>query len=289
MLMNFRVLMNSDEMNNAAELIGKIDRGERRIFEVGESLQGFDGCLRRLYYSDGKTIGVYSSCILNNALHAAIAFNTDLPDELHNGLKDLIVEDCKYVKGKADLWYRPENIKVLEVLKAFPNTGKPNSTHELKVRSAYYNNLIPNKPDDWVLRPFELEYLDEVIDLLDSSLAHTFADTNTRPFRNNREINKKEWVSQAEWGEFDILYVSDNAAGVYILKGAEIDIIAVSPQYQRRGIGRVLLHHAVDSIKDRCDEEPFLYCVDSNSAALRFYLREGLTVTGHSGNICLSK
>jgi hypothetical protein len=48
-------------------------------------------------------------------------------------------------------------------------------------------------------------------------------------------------------------------------------------------LGRILLQQARADILREQAGEPHLYCLDSNTGALRFYLREGMRVTGHSG------
>ena len=70
---------------------------------------------------------------------------------------------------------------------------------------------------------------------------------------------------------------------MYILKGSEIDIIAIKKSDQYKGFGEVLLHHSISNIFNNQKELPYLYCIDSNKRAIRFYKNNGLKVTGHSG------
>lgn len=64
---------------------------------------------------------------------------------------------------------------------------------------------------------------------------------------------------------------------------AELLNLAVSPEYQRKGIGQVLLSHAVDLVKDKADML-FLEVRVSNYKAIALYSREGFFEVGNRKN-----
>ncbi|MDF2686431.1 MAG: family N-acetyltransferase, partial [Clostridia bacterium] len=132
------------------------------------------------------------------------------------------------------------------------------------------------------IKPFEEKYLTPTCNMLNKSLAHTFNDPNAGIFSNN-EYFLKEWVEKAKTKDCCIMLENDKIVGAYILKNSEIDFIAISTEYQGKGLGKILLHHAKKHIFETQKDEPYLYCIDRNPNALRFYLREGMKITGYSG------
>ncbi|MBR1822383.1 MAG: GNAT family N-acetyltransferase [Clostridia bacterium] len=63
--------------------------------------------------------------------------------------------------------------------------------------------------------------------------------------------------------------------GLTIVKGREIEKLYVEPAFQGRGIGAMLLDHAVSALGAR-----FLWALEKNESALRFYARHGFAPTG---------
>lgn len=64
---------------------------------------------------------------------------------------------------------------------------------------------------------------------------------------------------------------------------AELLNLVVSPDFQRKGIGRLLLNHAVDLVKGKADML-FLEVRVSNHKAIELYSREGFFEVGHRKN-----
>lgn len=64
---------------------------------------------------------------------------------------------------------------------------------------------------------------------------------------------------------------------------AELLNLAVSPAYQRKGIGQLLINHAVDVVKDKADML-FLEVRVSNYKAISLYSREGFFEIGNRKN-----
>lgn len=131
--------------------------------------------------------------------------------------------------------------------------------------------------------PFVDKYIDDTCSMLDKSLSHTFNNPNTSIFLSFKEKYLTEWGEKAKNNDCCIMLENNELVGVYILKGAEIDFIAIAKEKQNKGLGRLLLHHAREHIATSREDEPFLYCIDRNPNALRFYVREGMKITGYSG------
>lgn len=63
---------------------------------------------------------------------------------------------------------------------------------------------------------------------------------------------------------------------------AEISRLYLDPDYWRRGIGTLLLEHAVTHARSRGYKRGFLWVVPGNDGAEAFYLHHGWTKTGES-------
>jgi ribosomal-protein-alanine N-acetyltransferase len=70
-------------------------------------------------------------------------------------------------------------------------------------------------------------------------------------------------------------YIASVAAGESHLLNLVVD-----PDHQRRGFGRLLLHHAVEQVRDNDAECMFLEVRPSNSAARRLYQSNGFSLFG---------
>ena len=284
----FRPFANIEEENNASALIETIDKGEKWIFDGDHGSDDFGGYIDHLYYSENGVAGTYSACIYNGKLRIQIAFNTDLPDELSNHLLLLMERARKKCNTFTRIWYRPENEKLDEFLfSKLPWEAKGHKTHELTARRCDFLNAACVLPENIKIIPFDEKYMECMCAMLDKSLANTFDDPDTGIFKANKDYYLKDWSEKGKSGQCSIMLDNGNIAGAYILKGAEIDFIAVSTDKQNKGLGTYLLKHAIANIIANSTDDPYLYCIDRNAGALRFYLREGLVVTGHSGYVYL--
>lgn len=61
---------------------------------------------------------------------------------------------------------------------------------------------------------------------------------------------------------------------------AELLTIAVAPEARRAGLGRVILHRALDAARERGAERMFLEVAADNAAAIALYLSGGFTQAG---------
>ena len=290
MTLGFRPFQNKEEETNASKLIATIDKGERWIFEGAEGSKDFGGFLEQLYYSRKDIFGTFSSCIYGGKLRIHIGFNTDMPDELSNELLSLIENARHKINTFTSIWYLPKNEKLQRFLyNNLPWKANGHKTHELTAHREGFEDMDCVLPPGITIIPFEEKYIINTCSMLDKSLAHTFDDPNKGIFLNNRNNIMNEWVEKAKAGECCIMIENNNVVGAYVLKGAEIDFLAIAVDKQGNGLGKQLVRHAINHILSSSDELPYLYCIDRNSNALRFYLRQAMKVTGHSGYVFLNK
>ncbi len=78
-------------------------------------------------------------------------------------------------------------------------------------------------------------------------------------------------------GRLDRVWVYDDGVvkGLIDVNGEEIEKLYVEPAFQSRGIGAALLEHAVTRLGAR-----WLWALEKNAGALRFYARHGFMPTG---------
>ena len=281
--MKFRNFENKNEEQLATDIIATIDQGEKWIFQGAEGCTDFGGFIDRLFYCNGDTYGTYCASIYCGQLRLQIGFNTDIPTEVCEELLLLITKARSQVNTFTSVWYPPDNKRLDEfIFSQLPWKAQGHKTHELTFKGGEIYQHI-DFPKNVYITPFVDEYLDATCSLLDNSLAHTFDNPNSSMFLNNKGEYLVDWKEKAKNDDCCVLFENDELVGVYIVKDAEIDLMAIAEEKQGKGYGRLLLHHAREHISSTRIDDPFLYCIDRNADALQFYLREGMKITGYSG------
>ena len=279
----FRAFENPNEEQLASDIIAKIDQGERWIFQGADNSSDFGGFIDRLFFHQEDTYGTYCASIYCGKLRFQIGFNTDMPDEVQDELLVLMTKSRSKLNTPTSVWYPPVNKRLHEfIFTKLPWKAKGHTTHELTFKKKDdYKKL--ELPENISIIPFTEAYLEASCNLLDDSLSHTFDNPESKWFLNHKETNLSEWIEKAKINKCCILLENGELAGFYILKESEIDLMAIQKNKQGNGLGSLLLHHAREHIFAEEKNEPYLYCIDRNPNALRFYLREGMSITGHSG------
>ena len=290
MSMCFRPFENNIEEDKAIALIATIDQGEKWIFTGAEGSEEFGGFIDRLYFSHHDIYGTYCSCIYNGKLRIHIGFNKDLPDDLKEHLLSLIKKARDGINSFTSIWYMPENQKLEKFLfHDFPWEARGHKTHEFTAYPDDFSHIDVALSPNITIIPFEEKYTAETCSMLDKSLAHTFDDPSKGVFVPNQDSVCKDWVEKSKVSDCCIMLEKNDVVGAYILKGAEIDFIAIAVEKQGQGLGKQLLLRAIKHILSKSKDNPFLYCIDKNVNAIRFYLREGMRISGHSGYAYLQK
>lgn len=279
----FRAFENPYEEQLASDIIAKIDLGERWIFHGADNSSDFGGFIDRLFFHQEDTYGTYCASIYCGKLRFQIGFNTDMPDEVQDELLALMTKSRSQLNTPTSVWYPPVNKRLHEfIFTKLPWKAKGHTTHELTFKKKDdYKKL--ELPENISIIPFTEAYLEASCNLLDDSLSHTFDNPESKWFLNHKETNLSEWIEKAKMNNCCVMLENGDLAGIYILKGSEIDLMAIQESRQGNGLGGLLLNHAREHIFAVENNEPHLYCIDRNPHALKFYLREGMEITGHSG------
>lgn len=281
--MGFQPFNIKAEEDRARTLIAAIDKGEAWIFDGGQDSPDFGGFIHRLVYHENEVFGTICICRFNGRLRIQLGFEPDLPLSLQDELNRMILEAVQAEQTPVSIWYPPGNQTLDQWLHtALPWPLRGHNTYELTWPSGQRPETSP-LPANAAIRPYEAEDLDPVCLMLDDALKHTFADPGQRPFFHDRLKLASEWLERSRMDQCQVLHLNGHLAGFYVRKGAEIDLLAIDPHLQNRGLGRHLLHHALERILSDQKDPPYLYCIESNESAVRFYRREGFQITGHSG------
>ncbi|MDD4542751.1 MAG: GNAT family N-acetyltransferase [Clostridia bacterium] len=283
--MGFRHFICKNEELLAEGLIEKIDCGELWIFKGAVGSDDFSGFIDKLYYEHKDTYGTFCSCIFNDCLRIITAFSNDLPEESADELINLISKARSIHNSFTNIWYKPDN-SFLDylLLNKLEWKSKGHKTYELTYKTG---SECPNYeiPSNIKIIPYEKIYFDRAIVMLDLALAHTFEKPSDHLYEKHKETYRKQWES----GECFVMLLDNELVGMCIIKDAEIDVMAIDKSHQNKGLGKILLAYIRDYILINKNKEPYLYCIKSNNSALKFYLREKMTITGYSGYVCLDK
>lgn len=284
MTVGFRPFDDAREEAEAAQLIGSIDRGERQIFEGRVGSCEFS---KRLFHRSRHAFGVFAACVRSGRLRIQVAFDTDMPGEVEPRVLALLEEEVRKADTDVDIWYRPENPRLEALLTAgLPWQVTGHKTHELALAPGC-SYAEPELGPNTQIVPFETVHLYDTLIVLDEALAHTYDDPKAKVFAGDPEMYLRQWTSQPRTHDCHVMLEGGSVIGAYVLKGAEIDLMAIAPKRQRRGLGKRPLRHAIHQALTTSEDTPHLYCIDKNSEALAFYLSQGLKVTAHSGYLLI--
>lgn len=299
--------MNENEITFACNLISKIDSGESSVF--CENVNTENEITYKLFKdTSNKIIGVFFSCVYDGKIRVHIAFEYDINDEdINKNLWDLIIHSKQKTPDIADksidIWLFNENrniIKYLEIksgtdaelYEKYNNPAREWSPHvryasiEYIMRRENFSKKFA-QVENIIIKPYAKEKLDEYLRMLDKAMTFSPHD-----FQGNGDHWAKEFeiYSKASEKVFEAFWDNQTGdlIGVYWRKHIEIDDIAVSPDYQRKGYGSFILTRAIQRAFENPDYKFVrLYCVDWNEKGQAFYKKYGMEVNGHSYGLSL--
>lgn len=291
--------MNNSEIIAARNLISKIDSGEGWVF--GEHVNTENEIAHKLFRDKSDNItGVFFSCMFEGNFRIDIAFENDVFDEdINKSLWDMILYSSQKrtdSNNSTEIWLYNENRNIIKYLETVSGNadlyGKRYASIEYVMRRENFSEEFAKSRSgakNIVIKPYEAEKIDEYLYMLD--MAMTFSPHD---FRGNKEGSMKMFdeYSKAEDKEFEAFWdnTTGTLIGVYWRKHIEIDDMAVSPEYQRKGYGSLILTRAIKQIFKNPEKEfARLYCVDWNEKGQAFYKKYGMEINGHSYQLILNK
>lgn len=269
--------MDQTQIEYAAALIGRIDSGEKSIFL--DSVNTETQVEARLFPE-----GIFYSCTAyKKGLRIHIAFEMDT--DAYNEEVAALVRGSLKKTGKTScvLWIWNDNRKIIEHLKEAFHVTKKGSHYYASIEFIMRReNFRPVPNETLEVRPYEKKRLFAYLDMLDHSMTFASPPPSYRRdfFRHRKRFaeleNDARFYFEAFWKDSELV-------GLYWLKNAEIDTLAVAAGQQRRGYGSIILTRAIEMALKRTDADfAYLYAVDWNVKGQSFYKKYGMEQSGHS-------
>ena len=128
------------------------------------------------------------------------------------------------------------------------------------------------------IRPFDDSHLDDYLRIGDESLLFCMPPS----FRTDeRAHHLEQFRFYRDYLTFETFWKDDEMVGYYWNNKNEVDLIAVSPKYQRMGYGTIILNRAIEKIFETTDSDIAWLIVSSfNEKACSFYVKNGMEVHG---------
>jgi len=134
--------------------------------------------------------------------------------------------------------------------------------------------------DDSVLeaRQYEDSYLDDCLRLLDESMLFCMPPTFHMDYR---EHQLEQFRFYRDYLPFETFWKDGELVGFYLNNKNEVDWIAVSPKFQGKGYGTIILTRAISNIFEKTDSDTaWLIASSFNEKACSFYRKNGMKVDG---------
>jgi len=263
-----------------ANQIGLIDSGEKGVFlETVNTDKQIDA---RIFHANDIS-GVYFSCAIFGGVRISIVFNDDV--DAYNADLAALVESTlqKAVSSSCLICVWNKNRKIIEFLKEKFKIQPYNGTHyyasiEFIMRRDNFN--VTNENNTLDIRPYEEKHIDKYLMLLDCAMNFGSEPPN---YMENKEEHAKKFAKLAEDNSFESFRKGGELVGLYWRKNAEIDMIAVASNHQRKGYGATILTRAIEmAFENTTNDFAYLYAVDWNRKGQAFYRKYGMEENGHS-------
>ena len=263
-----------------ANQIGLIDSGEKGVFlETVNTDKQIDAHI----FHENEVSGVYFSCTIFDGVRISIVFNDDA-DTYNADLAALVESTLQKAASSSCLicvWNK--NRKIIEFLKEKFKIQPYSGTHyyasiEFIMKRVNFNIPSDNNPLD--ARPYEEKHIDKYVMLLDSAMNFGSEPPN---YMENKEEYATKFEKLAEDNSFESFWKDGELVGLYWRKNAEIDMMAVANNHQRKGYGTIILTRAIKmAFKNTTNDFAYLYTVDWNTKGQSFYRKYGMEENGHS-------
>lgn len=181
-----------------------------------------------------------------------------------------------------EIWIKYENQLTIQRLKQdFPCTGTEYGLIEfIMTRSDFFDIPIP---PELTVTGFQPLHFQKYLSLLD--VAMTYHDT--ADFYSSRADEYREsFFNGDKKGYFKAFWMNNTLIGLYLRDwayGDELALLAINAGFQKKGYGACLLHHAANALFTTTEKNVlYLYCMDQNTAAKSFYIKQNMQISGHS-------
>jgi GNAT superfamily N-acetyltransferase len=265
----------------AYSLIQKIDSGEANLF-LEHSNTNTDGFVYK-FFDDGDNVGVFVSFPYFDVLRVQISFRDDT-ESYSDIVSDLLRKSfAESGLKKAFVWIQNENRSIIDGLQnriEFNKKGRNNS-HYASVEYIMPRGHVDKHAGRMLeIQQYDEDQIDTYLRMLDDSM--DFVDSPPA-YMQRREDYKKKFSKLQTLDSFEAFWKDEELVGLYWRSEAEIDVLAVTQKWQRKGFGTDILSRAIEVIMNKTDAPfAYLYCVDWNEKGQSFYEKYGMVKNGHS-------
>ncbi len=260
-------------------LLKLIDSGEYKIASSGTNFEGVSRWVKNYTFESNDNIGILTSMIYHDHLRFQIAFKNDIDDKLIEKVYKMIQTIIEDEEKHAAIWLYTVNHQLLESLMNKYHLEK-NQVY-MSREMMYFKEPLNITCSPLTTISYQKDILMDTLNLLEAS----FVDiAKPNEFLNNADYYHQKF-SNLNKSRFTGFILNDELIGMYFHHDGDLEYIGVKPKYQSKGFGKIILHHALQAIKEDSENIPYLYCVDENEKALAFYLREGFEVMGHAARL----
>lgn len=283
--------MLDEHKQEAAELIGTIDSGERWIFEHSEKDSDFHEFVCNKTLVMENVFGIISAAYYRDCQRISIAFNVDLPRQ--SDAEEITAETLtNIVKGtelNTFIWCKNENKNLRRIIEDTFDVELNYASHEMCISKAQFKDLkSPTLPSLYRVCGFDATRHDEYINLLEQGMKHV-SQAGTTPYLDRSDSLKLHFAERQRENRFHAIWCSNIFVGICYSDGGEIDTLVVNENHRCKGIGYYLLYIALQNAFIYHDGDICLYVVDHNRDAFEFYKRCGMRVTGHSARYFIDR
>lgn len=165
--------MSEQHRQDAAELIGTIDSGERWIFEYSESDTDFHGliCNKILCSADG--LGVISAAYYRDSQRISAAFHSDLPPAAETVTAKFLADLVKSSELTTYIWCKNENRNLRGLIETVFHVSLNYASREMCVSKEEFKAWRTLAlPLSYELCGFDSTRHDEYVSLLERGMRH---------------------------------------------------------------------------------------------------------------------
>ena len=280
--------LSQSQIDTFASLIGEIDSRERSIFLETVNTENQ---VKADIFCDDDVTGVFYCCLYSNDLRVQISFttNTDKFNELiathiHSVLVKSNMSSCiiwtakEYQKNRMFLKNRFSIDPDAQGDYYAPNA---NGYYYESVEFTMHREAFDKTPSssDLTIRPLERQFHDKYLALLNEVMVF---DGLPPEFQGSKEFFLKPFIERMKNTSGETFWINNELIGLYWRKNADIDIIAVARNQQKKGYGAQILTRAIEMIfKDTAADYARLYVLGWDIKGINFFQKYGMEKTGH--------
>lgn len=275
--MNLIPIQNQNDMEEASRLLSQIDSSISCMF-----IANYPKALSCYLISDLDIKGAYFCYTSDATAYVYIAFEKETPASSFMISKLCRENLLSLNKCPIEVWIKHENrITVQRLKQDFQcDSAEYGMTEFIMERHTFSNISIP---PEITLKGFQPSYFQDYLSLLDAAM--TYHDTSNF-YSNRADEYKRAFLCGDRKGYFKAFWINTTLIGLYLRdweNGDELALLAINRNYQRKGYGSMLLHHAANTMFTTTKKKRmYLYCVDHNFAAKSFYIKQNMKISGHS-------